>query len=309
MPRADALSDGFFFDLARPHSPDPAHPRTFEVADIPTPYPIDDPRWDFSIPPNRRRGIFVGTREFGTPSRQHLAAILAARRLHHLTKRVRHGHQSGWSRRLEKRLRRWGFSADPEARLRMIPGPLPYAEYLRTMARHRIVFPARPQRRFPGRSRGDATALPVALRWRRRRGGNRSRFPDLAGPDKDAARLVQIATAVLDRHNVVREEVAGRTGAGDRSVVIPRGRAAARSVLRSNGGREAIVEPRQVFWRATRVRPSYGFATLIMTQSSWTLYVKPRCPWCVEAVEYLNETRLPVRNSLTCYAIRPPIST
>lgn len=26
-----------------------------------------------------------------------------------------------------------------------------------------------------------------------------------------------------------------------------------------------------------------------MATSSWTLYIKPRCPWCVEAVEYLNQ--------------------
>ncbi len=26
-----------------------------------------------------------------------------------------------------------------------------------------------------------------------------------------------------------------------------------------------------------------------MPTSSWTLYVKTRCPWCLEATEYLNE--------------------
>lgn len=31
---------------------------------IPTPYPIADPRWDFSRPAEERRGIFVGTREW-----------------------------------------------------------------------------------------------------------------------------------------------------------------------------------------------------------------------------------------------------
>ena len=30
-----------------------------------------------------------------------------------------------------------------------------------------------------------------------------------------------------------------------------------------------------------------------MSTSSWTLYVKTRCPWCVEAVEYLNQHGYP----------------
>ena len=25
-----------------------------------------------------------------------------------------------------------------------------------------------------------------------------------------------------------------------------------------------------------------------MTTPAWTLYVKPRCPWCLEAIEYLD---------------------
>ncbi|MGH7937301.1 MAG: hypothetical protein ACRD5Z_24020, partial [Bryobacteraceae bacterium] len=42
---------------------------------IPTPYPIADERWDFSRPPADRRGIFIGTREWDVPSRNHLAAF------------------------------------------------------------------------------------------------------------------------------------------------------------------------------------------------------------------------------------------
>src|SRR4051812_17294959 len=51
------------------------------AAFIPTPYPIDDPRWDFSRPIEQRAGIFVGTREWDVPSRNHLAALMLARRL------------------------------------------------------------------------------------------------------------------------------------------------------------------------------------------------------------------------------------
>src|SRR6266480_2461613 len=34
------------------------------VAFIPTPYPIEDGRWNFSVPANEQSGIFVGTREW-----------------------------------------------------------------------------------------------------------------------------------------------------------------------------------------------------------------------------------------------------
>src|SRR2546423_599374 len=51
------------------------------VAFIPTPYPVDDPRWDFSRPIEQRPGLFIGTREWDVPSRNHLAALLVARRL------------------------------------------------------------------------------------------------------------------------------------------------------------------------------------------------------------------------------------
>src|SRR6267154_2038159 len=51
------------------------------VAFIPTPYPIKDQRWDFSVPHNEQSGIFVGTREWDVPSRNHLAALLIARQL------------------------------------------------------------------------------------------------------------------------------------------------------------------------------------------------------------------------------------
>jgi hypothetical protein len=51
------------------------------VAFIPTPYPIGDQQWDFSIPRNEQFGIFVGTREWDVPSRNHFAALVIARQL------------------------------------------------------------------------------------------------------------------------------------------------------------------------------------------------------------------------------------
>src|SRR6476661_5539519 len=51
------------------------------VTFIPTPYPVEDQRWDFSMARDEQSGIFVGTREWNVPSRNHLAAVLIARQL------------------------------------------------------------------------------------------------------------------------------------------------------------------------------------------------------------------------------------
>src|SRR5881296_3393941 len=51
------------------------------VTFIPTPYPVEDQRWNFSLPANEQSGIFVGTREWDVPSRNHFAALLVVRQL------------------------------------------------------------------------------------------------------------------------------------------------------------------------------------------------------------------------------------
>src|SRR5207253_8911267 len=51
------------------------------IAFIPTPYPIEDRPWNFSVPPDEQAGMFVGTREWDVPSRNHFAALLVARQL------------------------------------------------------------------------------------------------------------------------------------------------------------------------------------------------------------------------------------
>ncbi|MES2572397.1 MAG: hypothetical protein V4710_20390, partial [Verrucomicrobiota bacterium] len=53
--------------------------RTVEF--IPTPYPVEEARWNFACPPEERRGIFIGTRELNTPSRNHLATLTGLRYL------------------------------------------------------------------------------------------------------------------------------------------------------------------------------------------------------------------------------------
>lgn len=172
-----------------------ADPRaTVPAVFIPTPYPVDDPRWDFAVQPEKRRGIFLGTREFGVPARQHLAALYAARRIHGLTgEPVTVLNTDG--RRGLKNLAALGFKVGTDTALRVVPGPQPYTEYLRTMARHRLVFQL-DRSAVPGQVAGDALLcrLPCV-------GGDgaieRLVFPEFAGHGKDPATLVGDAVALL----------------------------------------------------------------------------------------------------------------
>ena len=119
---------------------------------IPTPYPIADSRWNFSRA--ERRGIFIGTREFGVPARQHLAAILTAARLHRLSgEPVTVINTEG--RKGARLLAEAGFSNEPMAALRIVEGPLSYATYLREMAAQRVVFQL-DRSGVPGQVAGDA---------------------------------------------------------------------------------------------------------------------------------------------------------
>lgn len=123
---------------------------------IPTPYPVEELAWDFSRTPpaGERRGVFVGTREFGAPARQHLAAVLLARRLSRET-----GEPAtvvnAEGRRGAGMLAALGFSTRPDAPLRYLPGPLAYVDYLREMARHRLVLQL-DRSAVPGQVAGDA---------------------------------------------------------------------------------------------------------------------------------------------------------
>src|SRR5437879_2368750 len=106
------------------------------VAFIPTPYPIEDGRWNFSVPANEQSGIFVGTREWDVPTRNHFAALLVARQLCEATgDPVTVVNLDGSrGRRLLAELK------FPDGKLRLIEKQKPYAEYLREFARHKIVF-------------------------------------------------------------------------------------------------------------------------------------------------------------------------
>ncbi|HTG52302.1 MAG TPA: hypothetical protein VMA33_05525 [Candidatus Tectomicrobia bacterium] len=124
-------------------------PATVEF--IPTPYPFEDQRWDFSVPRDEQSGIFVGTREWDVPSRNHLATVLIARQLCLATSEpVTVVNLDGYKGR-----RLLGELNFPKGKLRLIEKWLPYPVYLREVARHKIVVQL-DRSHVPGQVAGDA---------------------------------------------------------------------------------------------------------------------------------------------------------
>ena len=121
------------------------------VVFIPTPYPLEDPRWNFSVPVKEQSGIFVGTREWDVPSRNHFAALLVARHLCEASgEPVTVVNLDGYkARRLLWELK------FPEGKLRVIEEEKPYPAYLQEIARHKIVLQL-DRSRVPGQVAGDA---------------------------------------------------------------------------------------------------------------------------------------------------------
>jgi hypothetical protein len=121
------------------------------VAFIPTPYPVEDQRWNFCLPPDGQSGIFVGTREWDVPSRNHFAALLVARQLCDATgEPVTVVNLDGYkARRLLSELK------FPEGKFRVIEKWKSYPDYLRDVTRHKIVFQL-DRSHVPGQVAGDA---------------------------------------------------------------------------------------------------------------------------------------------------------
>jgi hypothetical protein len=161
------------------------------VAFIPTPYPIEDERWNFSVPANEQSGIFVGTREWDVPSRNHFAALLVARQLCEATGEPvsvtnLDGHKG---RRLLDELR---FS---KGKLRLIEKWKAYPDYLRAVARHKIVLQL-DRSHVPGQVAGDALLCRVACV-----GGDgaleRIAFPKTCGEGRTITEIVSMALDLL----------------------------------------------------------------------------------------------------------------
>src|SRR5436189_1233625 len=161
------------------------------VALIPTPYPVEDRRWIFSVPANEQSGIFVGTRERDVPSRNHFAGLLVARQLCEATGEPvsvanLDGHKG---RRLLDELR------FPKGKLRLIEKWKSYPDYLRDVAQHKIVLQL-DRSHVPGQVAGDALLCRVACV-----GGDgaieRIAFPKTCGEGRSNTEIVSMALDLL----------------------------------------------------------------------------------------------------------------
>lgn len=157
------------------------------VAFIPTPYPIEEEAWDCSS--GTRRGIFIGTRELNVPSRNHLAALLAAKRVSEATgEPVTVFNCAG--RKGRALIAEIGFAAVQVHEKRQ-----PYHIYLREVARHKLIFQL-DRSQVPGQVAGDALlARNVCV------GGDgaieRIAFPETCGANRSNAELSVIAERLL----------------------------------------------------------------------------------------------------------------
>jgi hypothetical protein len=161
------------------------------VAFIPTPYPIDDSRWNFSKPLTERAGILIGTREWDVPSRNHLAALMVARELCAQTgENVTVFNFDG--RKGARLLQGIGFASD---KLRTLDRKSSYPDYLRELAGHKIVLQLDTSF-VPGQVAGDALLCRVPCV-----GGNgaidRLAFPESCGFNRSIGEIGQIAARLL----------------------------------------------------------------------------------------------------------------
>ena len=161
------------------------------VAFIPTPYPLEEKPWDFSVPPGQQSGVFIGTREWDVPSRNHLAALLLAREICIATDEpVTLFNLDG--RKGAKLLEQLKF---PPGKLRIHEKREPYADYVREIAKHKIVFQL-DRSRVPGQVAGDALLARTLCV-----GGDgaveRIAFANFCGEGRSTAQLKTLALVLL----------------------------------------------------------------------------------------------------------------
>src|SRR5437588_11039514 len=162
------------------------------VAFIPTPYPLEDKQWNFLVPPNEQSGIFIGTREWDVPSRNHLSALLLAREICAVSgEPVTVYNLDG--RKGEKLLAELKF---PPGKLRVHDKREPYADYLREIAKHKIVLQL-DRSRVPGQVAGDALLCRMVCA-----GGDgaieRIAFPRTCGEGRTIDEITSIAQELLN---------------------------------------------------------------------------------------------------------------
>jgi hypothetical protein len=177
------------YRLSRPK----ADPTT--VAFIPTPYPLGNSSWDFSVRPDKQSGIFIGTREWDVPSRNHCAALLLGKKLCEATGQpVTVFNLDG--RKGNRLLDAIGF---PPGKLRVFDKEETYPNYLRELAKHKIVLQL-DRSRVPGQVAGDALLCRTVCV-----GGDstieRIAFPTTCGAGRTFEQVAAIATELLTNDN------------------------------------------------------------------------------------------------------------
>lgn len=180
---------------------------TDRVAFIPTPYPINDARWNFETPLDTRSGIFIGTRQFAVDSRHHLHALVSIARLVDelgTTLTVINGDKARGRAMLDalRATTRLGGLGD---RVRIL-GRQPYSAYLRAMSSARLVFQLDGSG-VPGQVAGDALLCRMPLV-----GGDgvveRSVFAEWTGPGADPDVLIDRARSLMTDDTAYRDAVA-----------------------------------------------------------------------------------------------------
>src|SRR6266513_2988842 len=174
------------------------------VAFIPTPNPIEDRRWNLSLPATEQSGIFVGTREWDVPSRNHFAALLVARPLCEATgESVTVVNLDG-----SKGRRLLGELNFPKGKLRLIEKWKAYWDYLCDVARHKIVLQL-DRSHVPGRISGDALLCRIPCV-----GSDgtieRIAFPKISGEGRTVSEIASMALDLLKNPDL-REAIVGES--------------------------------------------------------------------------------------------------
>jgi hypothetical protein len=184
---------------------------------LPTPYPIEDENWNWAM--ENRSGIFVGTREFAVPTRNHLSALLAVKKLSDATKEPVTVFNFD-RRRGAKLISEMGFRKIRVHEKRMV-----YRAYLGEVASHKIVFQL-DRSRVPGQVAGDALLCRSVCV-----GGDgaieRIAFPETCGEKRGDAELIEIAQRLLTNEN-------------ERRAVAERATKIAKEKLSFRAGRETL---------------------------------------------------------------------
>src|SRR5205823_9859399 len=140
-----------------------------------------------------RSGIFVGTREFAVPSRNHLAALVAVKRLSDVTKEPVTVFNFD-RRRGAKLISEMGFR-----KIRVHEKRMSYRAYLGEVARHKIIFQL-DRSRVPGQVAGDALLCRTACV-----GGDgaieRIAFPQSCGAGRTIDEIASVALELLSNVN------------------------------------------------------------------------------------------------------------